>query len=636
MAQPFGVGDVVGGRYRITHHVVTSADQDVVFQAVDEVLDRDVSVLLASRANAKQVATSAKELATGARDSLVEVLDLGLADERTYLISTLVDPNQLLDLVVPDAAPYVEPYYTDSLGSEIFGQSRQMEPQTYEDDAEYYARLHEESSRSRSLPWSKRPAFLDKVIPHRLQDDDAGLKQFDAGLGLASDLDVVEADPAADQQDETLEAAFAAGPPAPVAGEVASGDRLGSDVLDEHLPPAPEEHTASEQQTAHTEDATADEDPDATHEPGEHVEHAPSTAIATVGYTPSEHVSTPTDETTVEGEEVIDDPPQYPDPAYDVADVPVGTEEPAHPVTRPADVVEEPASGTAEQQQADRSSFTGLITAVPARDRSSFPSADSASAAGSFDDGGSEDPGFDEYADPYGRSAYEDDQRPVWLRWLAPAVLGVLVLLAALIVFFSLRGGADEAAEVPEETEQQPPAEEETTGGEDPDTEETGEATEEATEEEEPEEDLPAAEVASISLDAGADVTSSGSAENLADGDTDTTWQTYSYNNAAFGGFTDSVEFVVELAEPTDVSEVTVVTQGGYSGGSFEVYVNDDGSLGGEQLGTGDFSSAEAAVSGDGVEGSYVVVSITELPAEDTPTVGGMPYRLSIGEITVD
>ncbi|WP_258934248.1 hypothetical protein [Nesterenkonia pannonica] len=124
MAKPFGVGDVVGGRYRITYHVVTSADQDIVFQAHDEALGREVSVLLASRSNAKQVATSARELAVNDRASEVEVLDLGLADDRTYLISTLVDPNQLLDLVVPDVAPFVEPYFTDSLGSEIFGQSR--------------------------------------------------------------------------------------------------------------------------------------------------------------------------------------------------------------------------------------------------------------------------------------------------------------------------------------------------------------------------------------------------------------------------------------------------------------------------------------------------------------------------------
>ena len=63
MPQPFAVGDVVGGRYRITHHVVTSADQDIVFEGTDQVLNREVSILLASRSNAKQVATSAKELA---------------------------------------------------------------------------------------------------------------------------------------------------------------------------------------------------------------------------------------------------------------------------------------------------------------------------------------------------------------------------------------------------------------------------------------------------------------------------------------------------------------------------------------------------------------------------------------------
>ena len=167
MAQPFGVGDVVGGRYRITHHVVTSADQDIVFQGIDQVLSREVSILLAATSNAKQVATSAKELAAGERESGVQVLDLGLAGDRTYLISSLIDPNALLDLVVPDAAPYVEPFFTDSLGSELFGQSRVMEPETYEDDAEYYAGLHglsgEETEDAGARYRKRRPAFLDKV-----------------------------------------------------------------------------------------------------------------------------------------------------------------------------------------------------------------------------------------------------------------------------------------------------------------------------------------------------------------------------------------------------------------------------------------------------------------------------------------
>ena len=39
MPQPIAVGAVLGGRYRITQHVVTSADQDMVFLGTDQVLN---------------------------------------------------------------------------------------------------------------------------------------------------------------------------------------------------------------------------------------------------------------------------------------------------------------------------------------------------------------------------------------------------------------------------------------------------------------------------------------------------------------------------------------------------------------------------------------------------------------------
>ena len=44
MSQPISVGAVLGGRYRITEHVVTSADQDMVFLGTDQVLNRRVTV----------------------------------------------------------------------------------------------------------------------------------------------------------------------------------------------------------------------------------------------------------------------------------------------------------------------------------------------------------------------------------------------------------------------------------------------------------------------------------------------------------------------------------------------------------------------------------------------------------------
>ena len=39
---------------------------------------------------------------------------------------------------------YVEPFFTEHLGTELFGETRQRTPHTYEDDTEYYAELRED------------------------------------------------------------------------------------------------------------------------------------------------------------------------------------------------------------------------------------------------------------------------------------------------------------------------------------------------------------------------------------------------------------------------------------------------------------------------------------------------------------
>ncbi|WP_150460611.1 hypothetical protein [Nesterenkonia ebinurensis] len=462
MPQPFGIGDVVGGRYRITHHVVTSADQDIIFQATDDLLGREVSVLLASRANAKQVATSAKELAIGERDSSVEVLDLGLAEDRTFLISTVVDPNQLLDLVVPDSAPYVEPYYTDSLGSELFGQSRQMEPQTYDDDAEYYARLQaglgpKESERRRAL----RPAFLDRVTPahrrdtpssapaepeHSLQELESELESAGdvhglnvsreisrVSFSLRSDLDEVGADPAADVEEEPIEAVYdwtSAGP----AGEgrpLTSGTRADSDESVRATPgPAPAFASEEPSQAA----LAPQSEPEVQQEVssfgassvgGPFVESAPSAAISTVGVRaqgPS-HPGLQVDELLAEGEEVVDDPPQEPVESYDRRSIPEPPVPQAagNPATQQQDLGLEGGSAAAQEP----SSFTTLISTVPSRTPTAFP-------AGS---------GGGEAAEPeilhLGTGADQDPSTPL-SRWIALGTLAVLILAAAIIVFVLL------------------------------------------------------------------------------------------------------------------------------------------------------------------------------------------------------
>ncbi|MEO5779630.1 ABC transporter substrate-binding protein [Arthrobacter sp. PAMC25284] len=132
MSHPIDVGSVLGGRYKVIAAVLTSHDQDLVLDGVDQVLNRAVSILVAGPGNADQVARSAREVATGERPGSVQILDLHVSDTSTYLITNHTSAADLLDLVVPPNPPYVEPFFTDTLGSEIFGQPRSSEPETYD------------------------------------------------------------------------------------------------------------------------------------------------------------------------------------------------------------------------------------------------------------------------------------------------------------------------------------------------------------------------------------------------------------------------------------------------------------------------------------------------------------------------
>lgn len=132
MSHPIDVGSVLGGRYKVTATVLTSHDHDLVLDGVDQVLNRPVSILVAGPDNTEQVAQSAREVATGERPGHMQILDLGVSESTTYLITNHTSAADLLDLVVASNPPYVEPFFTDTLGSEIFGQARSNEPETYD------------------------------------------------------------------------------------------------------------------------------------------------------------------------------------------------------------------------------------------------------------------------------------------------------------------------------------------------------------------------------------------------------------------------------------------------------------------------------------------------------------------------
>lgn len=677
MAQPFGVGDVVGGRYRITHHVVTSADQDIVFQATDEVLDRDVSILLASRANAKQVATSAKELATGERDSAVQVMDLGLADDRTYLISNQVDPNLLLDLVVPDAAPYVEPFFTDSLGQEIFGQSRVMEPETYEDDLEYYARLHdglnedtgtEQPEEEDGKPRRRRPAFLDKVsdsLNRRLGTDrdadrirpaspgqqiaGAAAADAEAGAGaggalgaltLQSDMELVEVSPEADSQ-ESFEAATDPTAPFSARSGASGGAAAEGAAAAEAGQNAPEGGSSEEQD-------------------GEVVEAMPSVPLDTVAAQAASFDSRPVqpeegEDELDDGEEVVDDPPEEPVAEYDQRPAP--TPAPADAAGLSGDRESEAlaglkALGSQERDGSrrspgateDASSFTGVISAVPPQTRSAFPAASTAEnaaaeepltagAAGEADAGAEAGGAGAGGAAGAGDGADFQDEKPTPRRWLGIISLAAIIAVIAVAAFFVLTGGE------PDETAQESPAEDEQS----PEAEEPQDGEEGAQQDEEPaEEDAPTPAVSEVTRSvpdsAGLGADNDANLSAIHDGDTATTWNPGSYGTASFGNFASTMYLVMELEESAPVSAVTVTQEGETSGGSFEVLINDQPNTdGAETVGSGSFEWTETTVELDGgAEGQYVLIAIDELPQHTPPQVAGLPYTLNLAEISVE
>lgn len=169
MSQTIHLGTVLGSRYKVTAHVVTTADQDQVLDARDQLLERRVSVLAAGPDSAERLIHNAREVATGGMGGSVQVLDLGQAENGvTYLIATHTSPENLLDLLLTDNSTLEqESEQQHALGSEIFG-SDTAEPQSdYEQVDPDATEVHRPQARRRTE--EKKPA----VVPWTQADYDA-------------------------------------------------------------------------------------------------------------------------------------------------------------------------------------------------------------------------------------------------------------------------------------------------------------------------------------------------------------------------------------------------------------------------------------------------------------------------------
>jgi hypothetical protein len=572
VSHPIDVGSVLGGRYKVTATVLTSHDQDLVLDGVDQVLNRPVSILVAGPGNAEQVAQSAREVATGERPGHVQILDLGVSDNTTYLITNHSTAPDLLDLVVATHPPYVEPFFTETLGSEIFGQPRTYEPETYdglyEDDeheAEYIQ--YDENGypvQSESDAAHEAPATQASNLPPMPSSSPSSARG-----GLAGKL-----------------AAAAAGAGAAGVAAAAALKNAGSKNHDAGAAANGASGGGASAAGGASAGATTES------QPRTQAVQSPSSG-ASPATTPVAPVQPPTQAVT-----------SQPVASQSVNPQPAPTREPAGEpkVSLWSEEDYGLAAGGASQA-------TGA-SSDPGYDRAptSFP----ASAAATED-----------YED---EEVYEDEtpeREPRSMRWLVGGLLAAVLIVGLVLAVTNLGSllpsGAPAASD--KTTASSPSA---GTESEQPTPSETAApATPPAIDGITRLGDFPFA--ASFDKDL----------PKAFDGNPASYWSDMEFASANWGGLSGEMPLVVKLKQPTEVKSV-VLNQLGGSGGSISVYTNDRPAMDGAKLvGTNSFTSPELTMPlAAPTQTQYVIVVIKTLPKLAAPKTQ-FGFGLRLAEVTV-
>ncbi|QQE49301.1 hypothetical protein I6H91_02920 [Micrococcus luteus] len=695
MPQPIAVGAVLGGRYRITQHVVTSADQDMVFLGTDQVLNRRVTVLVASRENATQVASSARELATGERTDDVQVLDLGLSEGRTYLIAGGdPDPDVLLGLAYPQEL-YVEPFQTDSLGSELFGESRTGDPHAYDDDEAYYTDL-DRRLRADEDEAQRRPGFLNRLserLAERVRPSDGTAAKAAAGASALAAADAATRKQQEERERAEREAAERAERERKEAAERAERERREAEERAEEERRAEaerarrqaeqeaeeraarereaeqarlaaereeaerrelerraearrraEEERAREAARREAEKRAAQEREAAECEAEKREAQAGTAALPAVAAGAAAVQTTDADADgatppTEPVESVAAEKTDPPEPvAPDTEAIPVRRQ---RPVPRRAIVAEsaptahEESRGTAAPVAAGAGVATAAgAAAAGSTSAAAAPDAQAAPATTGGGDGATvADPG-----DGYGRT-----------RGGGPlALLLVLGLLAALVVggvllAQNLRGGpAPQAAAASSGSASSGSASSgSASSGSASDTPSPSESTSPS-----PTSTSESAAAAPKAVQAlrmvpdlpEHEVEHDGDLPNLIDGDPTTVWRTFAYTRPNFGGYVESMNLVVQLEDRTEVNEVTLQSTGATGGAWFAYIADSPEGANAKEIGNGTFDQDTVSIpvpfEGAEAEAEYVIVSLTSLPQLEG-TTSDLPFGLRLGEIAV-
>ena len=696
MPQPIAVGAVLGGRYRITQHVVTSADQDMVFLGTDQVLNRRVTVLVASRENATQVASSARELATGERTDDVQVLDLGLSEGRTYLIAGGdPDPDVLLGLAYPQEL-YVEPFQTDSLGSELFGESRTGDPHAYDDDEAYYTDL-DRRLRADEHEAQRRPGFLNRLserLAERVRPSDGTAAKAAAGASALAAADAATRKQQEERERAEREAAERAERERKEAEEKARAEREAAERAERERREAEEraeeerraeaerarrqaeqeaeeraarereaeqvrlaaereeaerrelerraearrraeEERAREAERREAEKRAAQEREAAEREAEKREAQAGTAALPVVAAGAAAAQTTDAD---ADGATPPVEPVEPVEPvAAEKTDAPepVAPDTEAIPVRRQRPVPRRAIVAESAPPVHEESRSTAAPVAAGAATGATAAAAGSTSAAAAPDAlAAPATTGGDD-----GATVADPGDGNGRTRGGGPLALVLVVgLLAALVVggvllAQNLRGGpAPQAASSESESASSESA------SDTPSPSESTSPSPTPTSESAAAAPQPVQALRSVPDLPEHEAEHDADLSNLIDGDPTTVWRTFAYARPNFGGYVESMNLVVQLEERTEVNEVTLQSTGATGGAWFAYIADSPEGANAKEIGNGTFDQDTVSIpvpfEGSEAEAEYVIVSLTSLPQLEG-TTSDLPFGLRLGEIAV-
>ena len=612
MSQPIALGTVLGGRYKVSASLLSTADHDHVLQGEDQILRRRVSILVPAPAHESTVVENARSLAAGSGHSGFQVLDMGQTEDATYLVTSYAPATDLLDALL-----FADQHSDDySLSDDIFGDARtassasyiyeepdptqpqrSVAPRTEEPQDEepavtrWSASDYDDYSSAPPAPSVRnRLGLARKVRPGAVRStmfDRAASRGGSGGATVAAGA----IDPTYDGDNRYESFERTEGKPDRLderhggSRAVPSGDAAGSPdapgPLDDAAPAAASRDRA--------EGATA----------GSTARTDERTAGRATGRTTAGTADESTGETAGAGAAVA-------------GTAGVGA------TLGGAAGADAALGGAAEAGAADQRSGQGLDPEPdPAgSDTASSPTSTATVGAAATGTGAGDAPGTD------GSTA--EDSRKGPLRWLLLLLLAI-VLIAAIVLGFRGLGaltsqftseGAPEQTAAPADPSGSPAATAAPSAAAAPDV----------------------ASASRLTSDPNFMADTDATLNQATDGDPATYWLSYGFSSAQFGNLADSVGLAVQLKEPATAQELTIQQADG-SGGQFTVYVSDQPSLeGAQEVGKGSFTGPEVTVAlADAARSTphqYVLVQWTELPQLSNP-IGGYPFGLRIGEVDV-